>query len=711
MGTIVLVVPPWQSVTTPALGVSLLQANLQVHAVACEVLYLNLHFADRIGLSAYHQISERTTTLLGDFLFSHLLFDRTPDATARYIADVLEHDDLGRQLSQVLPAPSLHATLDRLIRAAADWIDEAIDLVVDRDPWMVGFSSTFQQNCASLALMRRIKAVRPGAITVIGGANCSGDMGEELFARFPEIDYLGQGECDHSFIELVTALRAGTKHPSVQGFLSRAGGAPPVESAPAPASAVVYLSRAGATAPRESSLLQGDDLDGLPYPTFDDYFAQLRTASFANRVLPALVMETSRGCWWGAKHHCTFCGLNAEGMGFRAKSGLRAFEEMAALVARYGINRIAVVDNILDMKYFTSVLPRLEERPIAEMFYEIKSNLTKAQVRSLARAKITWIQPGIESLSDRTLAIMRKGVTKLQNIQLLKWCAENGIHVGWNHLFGFPGEDEGELDQIAEDAAAIVHLEPPFGTSVLHMDRFSPYFNDPDAFGLSPVRSARPYSHVYPFPEESLRRLAYFYDSEVFERKKQSPAFARLKAVTEGWQRSHYFSHLVSFPRSRGLYLFDTRPCAGRLVRRLRGLERRVYEKCDKAETLGTIVASLGADVNTDAVHAILETFVDDKLMLHSDGRYLSLATDARAGYRRYGQIPPLGSVLSPGFRDTVQRLMAAGSPGAWTAALGRAARGGVRRAVIHCAARTIRWQNKCLRRLARLGAPNELTT
>jgi magnesium-protoporphyrin IX monomethyl ester (oxidative) cyclase len=64
----------------------------------------------------------------------------------------------------------------------------------------------------------------------------------------------------------------------------------------------------------------GQDLDGLPYPTFDDYFAQLRTTSFAKRVLPALVMETSRGCWWGAKHHCTFCGLNAEGMAFRSKS-------------------------------------------------------------------------------------------------------------------------------------------------------------------------------------------------------------------------------------------------------------------------------------------------------------------------------------------------------------------------------------------------------
>jgi magnesium-protoporphyrin IX monomethyl ester (oxidative) cyclase len=250
MEKIVLVVPPWQSVTTPALGVSLLQANLHAHAESCEVLYLNLHFADRIGLSAYHQISERTTTLLGDFVFSHLLFDRAPDATAKYVADVLEHDDLGRQLSHWLPAPSLCDTIERLIRSAADWIDEAIELIVDHSPWMAGFTSTFQQNCATLALMRRLKAARPDVVTVIGGGNCTGDMGEELFARFPEIDYLGQGECDHSFIELVTALRSGTKHPSVEGFLSRTREADRGESGPVQGTAVMFLSRPGAEGAR-----------------------------------------------------------------------------------------------------------------------------------------------------------------------------------------------------------------------------------------------------------------------------------------------------------------------------------------------------------------------------------------------------------------------------------------------------------------------------
>lgn len=38
-------------------------------------------------------------------------------------------------------------------------------------------------------------------------------------------------------------------------------------------------------------------------------------ASFAS----LLVLEGARGCWWGEKHHCTFCGLNGSLMKFRSK--------------------------------------------------------------------------------------------------------------------------------------------------------------------------------------------------------------------------------------------------------------------------------------------------------------------------------------------------------------------------------------------------------
>ena len=49
------------------------------------------------------------------------------------------------------------------------------------------------------------------------------------------------------------------------------------------------------------------------------------------RVVPTLLFETSRGCWWGAKSHCTFCGLNGETMAFRSKSPRRALDELEQL--------------------------------------------------------------------------------------------------------------------------------------------------------------------------------------------------------------------------------------------------------------------------------------------------------------------------------------------------------------------------------------------
>ena len=41
----------------------------------------------------------------------------------------------------------------------------------------------------------------------------------------------------------------------------------------------------------------------------------------------ALYLEGSRGCWWGQKHPCSFCGLNGRKNVYRYKSAGRLYEE------------------------------------------------------------------------------------------------------------------------------------------------------------------------------------------------------------------------------------------------------------------------------------------------------------------------------------------------------------------------------------------------
>jgi hypothetical protein len=76
---------------------------------------------------------------------------------------------------------------------------------------------------------------------------------------------------------------------------------------------------------------------------------------------PLLLPETARGCWWGEKHHCTFCGLNGATMAFRKKSPDRVLSELVELSGKHRLLRFQTVDNIIAMSYFRDVLPRIGE--------------------------------------------------------------------------------------------------------------------------------------------------------------------------------------------------------------------------------------------------------------------------------------------------------------------------------------------------------------
>ena len=643
-GKVLLIVPPFQALQTPSLGVSQLKANIQAIGLEAEVVYLNMLFAERIGPNLYEWMAATGPYLVGDFVFSRIAHERTDGDVERYVEKVVQNSAIENELPRRLGKSSAEA-LEDLIAAADDFVkNDAIREIRDRDPWMVGFSSTFQANGSSIAIIRELKKHHPEILTVIGGANCETEMGLELMAQYPEIDFVGRGECDKTFTVLLQDLQAGNGGAGIEGFLTRAEGPTTTPSPP----------------------LHGPDLDANPHPDFEDYFAQLDKVSFKEQLRPGLAMETSRGCWWGAKSHCTFCAFNREGMVFRAKSPERALDELKSQIDRYGLDLMEMTDNILDMNYFKTVLPQLSETPIASMFWETKANLTEQQVRLLQRAGVKWIQPGIESLSDKSLKLMRKGSSQLQNVQLLKTCTESGIRITWNWLFGFPGEDEGEMDHLDHVVKTIHHLQPPSAAPVIYMERFAPYQMTPEEWGLDPIRPAEAYHHVYPFPEDSLMRLAFFYESDYFKVKEEGVAHKRLQAIVADWNKFNARSHLMAVPRRDSLLLLDTRPCATKFMRKLTGLERKIYDFIHSIRGLKEVQRAFDSEP-AERVEEILESFVRDYLALKSNGRYLGVATDPRLGYRDFPKLFPGGTVLpAPGKPVTrAQRLARLANPAA----------------------------------------------
>lgn len=608
---VTLVVPPFRTVVRPALGVSLLQAALRKNGFECCTLYTNLKLADSMGVHLYETMADQGNLAPGDFLFSCALFNRTRVDIERYVDEVLMESRKGRLYGRTGRAYVVH-TMTELAKIATSFIDDAVTDILETKPQLVGLTSSYQENLASMALIRRIKQRAPEVQTIVGGANCGGDMGGELLTQFPELDFVGQGECDRSLVDLVTGLVAGDGRNPVPGILSRR-----------PDSNSDYRT------------ISAEELDQMPFPDFDDYFEQIAELPWRRRFVAGLVMESSRGCWWGAKHRCSFCGLNAEQYHFRSKSPQRFRAELASLVEKFNIRRVEMVDNIVDPRYYREVFPAMATTaPPVEQFWETSGSLTRNHVQALAEAGTTYIQAGIESLSEHALRLMNKPTSAIHNVQTLKWCAEWGIGVRWNHLFGIPEETEEDLNEISRIASALHHLYPPGTANPIALQRFSPYFESSVEHGFGEAHPRPQYRYLYPFADDSLTRVAFFFESEFTRAKLASAGHRKLRKVVSQWRKAHWRSHLVAAEGKRRLVVIDTRHCAVRHITRLTGTERRVFELCDSARDIASIVKAGNSELKQQEVEAALRFLVERRLMLHIEGRYLSLATYIGRGRR-----------------------------------------------------------------------------
>lgn len=598
---------PFGALERQALGLSLLKAALVRDGHPCRLKYFTFPFAELIGLETYQWISRDLpyTAFAGDWSFTEALYGPDASRDAQYIEQILT--------TEWRIPPEQIASLWDVRRKAPLFLEHCLASV----PWdryqVVGFTSTFEQNIASLALAKRLKAAYPKLCIVFGGANWEGEMGLELHRRFPFVDYACSGEADHSFPELIRRLGRGRKIAGdpVPGLIHRNGHGSKYTGQAAPI----------------------HDLDTLPPPDFSDYFADLARSTVQSSILPSILFESSRGCWWGAKSHCTFCGLNGGAMSFRRKSAGATLREISSQLDRYGRFSLEAVDNILDMRYFHDFLPALREAQLGtELFYEVKANLSRMQVKALRDAGVTRLQPGIESMSDRILKLMRKGTTGLRNVQFLKWCREYEVEAEWNILYGFPGETREDYRDMLALLRQLRFLYPPSACGPIRLDRFSPYHHDPASFGMRNIRPMKTYRYLYPFDTESLMRIACYFEFDYDPSQDPSGCANEVIAYCDAWRRYPETGTLwADLHPDHGLLLMDGRGGAAHPRIALKGLEQEAYMFCDELHTLPAILRHLRRKfpevyIEEPGIRGYLESLVANNLMVTDGSHYLSTA-------------------------------------------------------------------------------------
>jgi ribosomal peptide maturation radical SAM protein 1 len=610
---VVLVSMPFMDINRPSIQLGLLKEIVVGSGFPARTLHANLDLAVRIGADQYRALAAHRGRMVGEWLFSVEAFGAAaPDPDGSLL------DEFVAELSYLGGSPA--EVRRRLLQIRNHDIPAYLDGLVDGYPWagtrVVGFTSTFQQNTASFALARRLKSRWPALVTVFGGANFDGDMGSELVRSVDCIDLAVIGEGDTALPQLLASLAAGTDPGAVPGVARRVDG------------------QVRATPPGPPM----DRLDDLPTPDYHEYFRRAETLDLisgaAHRQL-WIPFESARGCWWGAKHHCTFCGLNGTTMRFRAKSAQRVLDELAEQARRCRSFRFEAVDNILDPSYLTTLLPALvASRADYEIFYEVKANLNRAQLRLLAQSGVSRLQPGLESLSSHVLRLMRKGVRAAQNVNLLRWARYYGIHVEWNLLWGFPGETTRDY---ADQAAAIphlVHLAPPSGAGRIWIERFSPLYTEPDAFPPGSRTPDRSYRYIYP-DSVDLDRVAYFFEYNLAAALPDD-AYDGLRQAVDGWSRSWRAGHrpVLKYWSAPGfLQIYDGRHAGHEGTYTFDGILSDIYLACTSRPTTASAVSErLGGDPPVAAVQEAFEEFQRRGLMFLDDTLAVALALPAVAG-------------------------------------------------------------------------------
>lgn len=603
-----LISPPFQFSKGPSLALGLLKAVLLREGITCHVDYADIYMLQALGLDC-HRILNPGGMMdhLGEYIFCELAGIQ-PECSLEELTALYRKQGENPEAIE----------LEKIIRSARQVAEEQTEATIQRilryQPKIVGVTSCFQQRNAAIALCRKLKELRPDIVTVMGGANCFGRAGIAILREFPWVDYVFFGESDDIFAPVCRSILEGSDAPLPYGVLKNGDPLPQ-------------------TAPHRIVM----DLDSLPYPDYDEYYELLfsevgeivrcsagRLKGFQEGL--ALFLETSRGCWWGEKGPCTFCGLHGSTRQFRSKSPQRAFDELRAVTEKYGVYNVLFTDCIMSLQWLDSFIPLLKACPVKfNMFQEIRSHYSADQIRRLAEAGYCALQPGIESLSDHQLKLMHKGVSMLQNLNFLKYGRSYGIQLSWNLIYGFPGEEPEDYYEQCRLIPLIEHFQAPVDCFRIVYARGNEYTSNPEAYGLS-LTPSRIYRLSCPQKQDYIDDVAIYYDCWNPVAAPLQEAADALSQAARRWIMGPKDTRLDVADLGDKLLIIDTRRCRDLRAQYLVGAERDVYRLCASPVWLSRVQQQLSDQYDHAAVERAIRSLVAKKLLLHH-GKYVFALT------------------------------------------------------------------------------------
>ena len=314
-------------------------------------------------------------------------------------------------------------------------IQSRFDEVLAFRPDVVGVTAMSIESEVMAGIFEFLAAKLPARpFFVVGGSHATSFP--ESAAAVPHVDCAVMGEGERTLVDLVRSLKEKTPLEEVKGIVfSRQG-------------------RLVRTPPRDLIA----NMDELARPAWDlidleKYFLHPNFHDSRGNKKRVLPIFTSRGC----PFRCAYC-LHIMGPGFRARSAENVMEEIRYLRNTYHIEELHIEDDIFNfnreraLKILQAIVS--ENLGLDICFPSgLKGDLLKKEDLPLYRkAGVYLVCFGIESGSDRILALVGKRQSLEKINAIIADCIRVGIGTHGFFMIGFPGETEEEIRRTIEFA-------------------------------------------------------------------------------------------------------------------------------------------------------------------------------------------------------------------------------------------------------------------
>jgi ribosomal peptide maturation radical SAM protein 1 len=600
MKRIALISAPWPLYNRPSIQLGALKAYVQkeMPEVEADAFHLYLSIASAIGYGVYEAVS--TGMWRAEAPYAALLFPEMEKGAEGLFLRKAKGTVLGKAFS-----------FKDLCMRLKDESMRFLDSIAWDRYLLVGLSVCLGQLTSSLFFASEIKKRSPKTFVVLGGSACASEMGKSLERAFPFIDRAVSGEGERKLVGLIRGL--GKNPPALD-------------------------------ASDTDGLLPIKDMDSLPIPDFSDYFEGLARLKPSQHFVPRLPLEGSRGCWWqahrgptGSHGGCSFCNLNLQWIGYRKKTPERIKGEIAALVKRHRVLSLSFMDNSIPPT------PGLFEgikslHMDLRLFCEVRSGIGLDELEAMARAGVREIQGGIESLSSSLLKKLNKGVTAMDNIEMMRNCERTSTPaLRSNLIMEFPSSDEQDIQETLDNMEFALPFAPPKGIS-FWLGYDSPVWRDPAAFGISRTGNHPLYRHLFPSPildRVVLMLQGYRRITGPSQRRLWAPVRKRLSL----WKKQYTALRctgdggpLISHQDAGDFMIIRCRRRnAPDMIHRLEGASRGIYLFCQKQRPIGEILSAFPG-LTEDKLLPFLRLMNEKRLIFIEAGRCLSLSLPASAG-------------------------------------------------------------------------------